>query len=314
MPLISVIVPTFNNITFIGETLLSIAGQRLERSGYEIEVIVVDDGSTDATAECVEQLRTQLNATIKIIRQNNGGVCRARNAGFQASKGCLIAWCDHDDIWHPEKLRLQLDILRSSAEVGMVNSQYLRWFANQEGDFSSPARWLNQFVTPARDARYCGWTYPELLYDIYILTSTSLMRRTLAEQTGPWNEALPYAEDWDYWLRASRFAPFVQLKSPLVLYRQHKFNGSRMCRPHNWANDVFDDALANWGYLAPNGAAADEKRVKRTQARNWYYHGEANLLGGHVAIARSSLRHAWRLHPSKMRYIISLLRSYLAPL
>ncbi len=312
MALISAIVPTYNNERFMAETLSSLGHQNLAGTGHELEIVMIDDGSKDRTVEIAEAMRTQLPAQLKIVKQQNGRVCRARNHGFEVSQGDFIAWCDHDDVWHPDKLRLQMQVLHEHPEYGMVNSHFVRWEESANGNHPPQAELLPKQVDTTLDASLSGWTYTELLYDIYVLTSTSLMRRSLANATGPWNEKLPYAEDWEYWIRASRHTQFAQLLAPLVLYRMHRANGSRMVREKNWAEDVFANALGEWGLAAPDGKLADAKRVNLTRARNWYYHGHANLNGGSSEIARQSLWNAWRMVPTHKGFMIDFMRSLLS--
>ena len=120
--LTSVVVPAYNAESTIGATLESI-GRQTHRS---MEVIVVDDGSTDDTARIVERFAAR-DGRVRLVRQGNGGVARARNAGFAESRGAYIAPIDADDLWHPRKLEMQLAALASAGpSVGFVYTYFRR--------------------------------------------------------------------------------------------------------------------------------------------------------------------------------------------
>lgn len=104
--MVSVIIPTYNRESSVAEATRSV----LEQEGCELEVIVVDDGSTDRTAEVLEPF----GSAIRVIRQPNAGVSAARNAGMAAARGEWLAFLDSDDLWRPGKLRLQLEEMRAS--------------------------------------------------------------------------------------------------------------------------------------------------------------------------------------------------------
>jgi glycosyltransferase involved in cell wall biosynthesis len=112
---VSVIVPAYNGERFLEETLRSAVGQTLPPS----EVIVVDDGSTDASAEIAERF----GDPVRCIRQSNSGVAAARNHGLSLATGEFIAFLDHDDLWPEEKLEVQVAALRANPDVGIVSGR-----------------------------------------------------------------------------------------------------------------------------------------------------------------------------------------------
>src|SRR3990172_11738749 len=113
VPLVSVIIPTYNGSRFIRETIQSVIGQ----SYSKIEIIVIDDGSTDDTSLVVKSITDQ---RITYIQQKNAGVSTARNHGITVSKGDYIAFLDHDDVWLPCKLEKQLSLFEQNPKVAMV--------------------------------------------------------------------------------------------------------------------------------------------------------------------------------------------------
>ena len=119
---VSVVIPTYNRGPLIAATLDS----ALHQTRAPLEVIVVDDGSTDGTPDWIE---AHYGARVRLIRQSNGGAARARNFGLAETRGEFIAFLDHDDLWLPQKLSLQLEAMESNARVGVV---YSSWVAVDE--------------------------------------------------------------------------------------------------------------------------------------------------------------------------------------
>lgn len=111
-PLVSVIIPTYNRASLITQAVDSV----LARSYRSVEIIVVDDGSTDET----EAVLARYGHSIRFIRQPNLGRSEARNTGLEAARGTLVAWLDSDNYWHPGKLAAQVDYLERHPDTGLV--------------------------------------------------------------------------------------------------------------------------------------------------------------------------------------------------
>ena len=218
-PTVSVIIPSYNCELYIAETLKSILGQTFK----DIEIIVVDDGSTDKTWQIVTSY-----APVRLITQANAGVCAARNRGIREAAGQYICLMDHDDYWLPDKLALQLEQMQRHPEVGLVYSTFTWWNPGPEGVFPDPGNYKDESSGSAIDEEFSGWIYHLLLLDCWVLTSSALIRAEVFNKCGAFDESLPYSEDWDLWLRISREYPFIKLKKALTLYRQHPQQGNRM--------------------------------------------------------------------------------------
>lgn len=233
MPLVSVIVPTFNRAYCLARTVDS----ALAQTHTGIEVIIVDDGSTDGTAEMV-QLRYAGDSRVRYLHQANGGVSHARNTGIAAANGSFIAFLDSDDVWKPWKIELQLACMDAYPEVVMVwtdmeavdptghvfNKAYIRtmYSAYQAfGESSLFSHWqplkemtptLNAIVG---DARFLtGTLFSQMIMGSLVHTSTVLLRRECVARVRGFNEELRYAgEDFDFHLRTCREGPvgFVDL-------------------------------------------------------------------------------------------------------
>ena len=212
-PSVSVIIPSFNASALLPDAIESV----LRQSAGIPEIIVVDDGSTDATAEVVRQFR----ARIHYIRQPNAGAAAARNSGISRATGQFIAFLDADDWWHPSKLEHQLRHLSSCSHCGAV---YAHWCV-----CATPldTQWQSALKT-TQDPQSCGvatvhsgWLYHELLLDSVIHTSSVLFRRSTVDRVGPFREDLLRGQDLEYWLRASRQVQIHRLDAVLSAYREH---------------------------------------------------------------------------------------------
>jgi GT2 family glycosyltransferase len=289
-PEVSVVVPVHNAAGLIVQTVRSILAQR----EVSLEVLVVDDGSRDdSAAACLALGDPRLCALAK----PQGGVSSARNVGIRAARGRWIAFCDQDDVWHPRKLALQLAALAAWPQARLGATGARLWLPGADGRHGDPLPLLDDSAATQPNPRLAGWIYHEMLLQSCVLTSTALVERALAAEIGDWDEALPYGEDWDWWLRASRLSPFAYLAAPLVAYRQHLTQGSRQPRPENWSERVLQRAIARWGMLGPDGRAPDPVAFRRRRARDWQGHGALHLQAGSRAIAARSLWQAIRLDP-----------------
>ena len=205
-PTVSVIIPAYNAAPWIAETIDSVLNQTFQ----DFEVIVVDDGSTDATAEIVENYKSQ----VQYLYKNNGGVGSARNTGICAAKGRYIACVDADDLWLPEKLEVQIQLLQKDHSLAWVYSDGLIFENNGNQNlhlFSQSA-----YMTSGDVLR------PILLQD-FIPCPTPVFKRDIFENVGFFEEdiSLQSVADWDMWLRIAAKYPVGFIDKPLVKYRRH---------------------------------------------------------------------------------------------
>jgi glycosyltransferase involved in cell wall biosynthesis len=211
--LVSVIIAAFNAEQFIGRTLASAQGQTYPN----LEIIVVDDGSTDDTAKLIEDAARR-DRRLRLLRQENRGVAAARNRGAVESGGAMVAPLDADDLWHPRKIERQVEELAAGGErVGLVYTWSLLIDAD---DFILDRGNLT--------ATKSGNVQQSLLLGNFIgNASTPLIRRKYFEQVGGYNEELRYCEDFDLYLRLSEICDFRALCEPLTAYRQTAFSMSQ---------------------------------------------------------------------------------------
>jgi glycosyltransferase involved in cell wall biosynthesis len=209
LPLISVIIPAYNAEAFIGETLESV----LVQTYHHIEVLVIDDGSQDETANIVRGF-AERDSRICLIQQPNAGVVPSRNRGIQLAKGELIAPLDADDIWMPENLEKQVQcMMHSEPSVGVVYS----WSFDID-EQSNPMGKFHAYTIE-------GSVYGTLLCHFFLSNaSSSLIRKTCLEKVGLYRtqKDLPQGcEDWELYLRLAEFYQFKAVSQFLVGYRKH---------------------------------------------------------------------------------------------
>lgn len=213
-PLVSVIVPTYNSSRFVVSAVESVLSQLYR----PIEIIVVDDGSTDETAKLLEPFFDR----IRYIFKPNGGTSQARNRGISEATGELISFLDADDTWLPEKIRRQVDCYMANPSIGLIHCDVLQ---RNERD--------GQTVHVRQDReRFSGRCYAEFLWANLVCTSSVMIPRAVLKSVGVFDEFVrgPSTEDMDLWLRIARGHELGFVKEPLVCYRVHSENGSSNIR------------------------------------------------------------------------------------
>ena len=259
-----------------------------------MEVLVVDDGSTDGLAS---YLHAEFPA-VTLVQQANQGVAAARNRGVGQARGEWIAFLDADDIWLPGKLHAQFDALRAEPTARMSCGAWQVWASDAD---APPASYVREIIDTASDSRRwagpSGWIYAQLLLDCEVWTSTVLMHRSLLEEVGNFDTTLRIGEDYDLWLRASRVTPILRVPRPLALYRMHPASITRGLPAENYRGHVVSRAIKRWGYTSPEGPDASPRAVKRALAASWSDFAAAHLAGGGLQTAREASLQALRTDP-----------------
>lgn len=204
LPLISCIVPVFNGERYLGEALESI----LKQTYQSLEIIVVDDGSTDGTAAVIDRYAEQ----VRFLRQPNAGTAAARNLGLNAANGEFIAFLDADDLWHPEKLERQTARFQTRPELDYCVAHVQNF-------------WVPELIEEER--RFRDHRISKALPGYS--TGTLLVRRALFDTVGQFNPAIKHADDTEWFLRASEHGAAMELLPDVLLYRRlHQTNLSRL--------------------------------------------------------------------------------------
>lgn len=199
--MISVVIPMYN----ASETILSSLKSVLNQSYTgEIEIIIVDDGSTDSSFNIVNQfIKNNKSKSISIINKTNGGVSTARNVGMKAAKGEFIAFLDSDDIWEHEKLEKQMEILLGNKEIILLG-------CNRNNEDIS-----NFFFK--KFSRLTRISSRLLLYKNFFSTPTVIIRKEVLMETGFFDETQRYAEEGNYWIRICKEGKCMLLNESYVL-------------------------------------------------------------------------------------------------
>jgi glycosyltransferase involved in cell wall biosynthesis len=197
---VSVIIPVRNGERYLLEAIASVRRQSIA----PIEIVIVDDGSTDGTAAVAQTL----GSDIRLIRQPHSGVTISRNRAIRAARGTLIAFLDCDDVWTDDKLATQVPILLEHSDIQIALGHIRR-----------------MWVTPAAEAAPGGvrLTEPELALHL----GAALIRRSIFDGVGGFDETVTHAEDWDWFTRV-REKGLVIVVHPevMLLYRRHADNMS----------------------------------------------------------------------------------------
>ena len=202
-PSVSVIIPTFNRKNYISRALESVYAQSYTNI---LDVIVVDDGSTDGTQEHLKKRFKQ----ISFVSQENKGVSAARNLGIQKAKGEWIAFLDSDDAWEKHKIKKQISALLKSEE------QYLICHTDEI--------WIRKGVrvnSMKKHEKSGGWIFNRCLNLCLISPSSVLIHKRLFEKIGHFDEDLTVCEDYDLWLRITATFPVLYIPEKLTI----KFGG-----------------------------------------------------------------------------------------
>ncbi len=223
-PLVSVIIPTYNRAGVICRTIDNVLAQ----THREIEIIVVDDGSTDDT----QAVLSRYSGQIRVISQSNTGPARARNRGIEVASGEFIAFQDSDDLWVPTNLERQVDLLKRSDQsvVCCLCNAIFRYEGRPE--FTSFQRaWL----FPS-----CGegvWTnVSDVLATRFVLfCQTVLIRREVLRRIGGFDETLKYHEDYELPLRLALEGPWVFIREPLTIWQQGA--------PGSWSEKALNEEI-----------------------------------------------------------------------
>jgi glycosyltransferase involved in cell wall biosynthesis len=205
LPRVSVIIPSFNSVQYLADAVKSVNAQTYSA----VECIVIDDGSTDRTTALLEDLST-LYPGLRMLRKANGGPSSARNMGLSHCTGQFVSFLDADDLLLPNKIERQVAFLNAHPDIGFVYGDYLVVAENLREMALFTAE-MPRELDPVEAFCYRNWFNP----------LAPLIRRTVVDGVGWFNEELKSAEDWDYWIRCAKVARLAYLAGPVGLYRQH---------------------------------------------------------------------------------------------
>ena len=263
---VSVVIPTFNRASVITRALESI----LLQTRPPDEILVVDDGSTDDTAE---RVRAEFPG-VRLIEQENRGVSAARNAGIRAATGTWIALLDSDDEWLAEKLDRQLRAVAANIEVDTVLCH-------------TDEIWIRRGrrVNPMKKHRKLGGHIFEHCLPLCVISpSSALLHRRLFETVGWFDEDLPACEDYDLWLRVTARFPVLFIDEPLIV--KHGGHDDQLSRRY-WGMDRFRISALEKILAAATLSDADRAAAESMLAHKIAIYASGAQKRGKLAEARA---------------------------
>jgi glycosyltransferase involved in cell wall biosynthesis len=205
MSTVSVIIHTYNNERFMAETVESVLNQTYK----DYEIIVVDDGSVDGTRDALMPYMQKIRYHYK----ENGGIASAKNAGIGLSQAEFVAFLDHDDLWAPDKLQLQMEHFNENPQIGLVYAKYTSFRDGKK-------------LRTKPEKGYSGWIFKELIAKSFIQTSTVVVKRECLDAVGPYDETFSLGDEYDMFLRIAQKFQCGFVDKGLTRYRVHDTNAS----------------------------------------------------------------------------------------
>ncbi len=281
---VSVVIPLYNARDVIRQTVESVLAQTWK----DVEIIVIDDGSTDGSGKVVQEFGNR----VRLIQQENAGVAAARNRGIQASTGEAIALLDHDDLWHPTKLEKQVRLLEQRPEVGMVITDVAH--IDREG---RPMGIVGRGYNPSE-------TFARLFVRSYLPTpSAALIRKSVFESVGGFDEGFKSAglDDHELWTRIAVCCEIANIAEPLTYHRNREVKPAPIALGHRAV--LIGKLLERFGHNP-------EKRryLVREQALYFADMGKQILKEGHCKEGRSYLLQGLTLSLGEARHFKTALR------
>lgn len=290
MPRVSVVIPTYNCAHYLPQAIDSVLAQ----SYTGLEVIVIDDGSRDNTAD----VAAAYGSRIRYMRQENSGLPAARNRAIEAAEGELIALLDADDWWEPRKLEPQVELLDADRDVALVYTDLKVIYDD--------GRVIPSFLA-SRPLTSDGYVFSHLAQSGFILPSTVVLRRSCVEAVGMFDETMRSHEDIDLWLRLCHRWKVASVRQPLVNRRQGAQNmTSNAALRAVYGVKTFQKALA-----IPDLTAAERDLLQHRLEREYFELAYYQFGQGEGVSCRDNLRkslHSGRWNRRALKcYMLSLL-------
>jgi glycosyltransferase involved in cell wall biosynthesis len=273
---VSAIITTYNYARFLPDAIESVLAQ----SARHLEVVVVDDGSTDDTAAVVQRYADR---GVRYVQRPHGGAGKARNAGLQVTSAPLIAFLDADDAWLPDRVAAGMAHLDRHPELALAAADA----------FACDEQMRPTAVVPAAK-RPTGRMLDQLLVDNVVLNPSSvLVRRSAIEAAGGFSE-IPFGEDWDTWIEIAKRFPIGFIDRPLALVRRHSGSVS----PTRGRVRVDVNRAIVERHLRQYRPAWKRPIIRRRAASMAYFHAAlGSVKGGDKRVARRYAVSAVALDP-----------------
>jgi glycosyltransferase involved in cell wall biosynthesis len=317
-PLVSVVIPTYNRAVLIPGVVQSV----LKQSYKNIEIIVVDDGSTDDTKTIIDQFKHK----IQYIYTENSGPAHARNTGMTAAKGKYIAFLDSDDLYLPHKLELQVSFMESHPEVGMVCTEmsgfndtgvfeeyhlrsYHHIYNNLNWSYEDIYSAHGKFTCPALKEAvpyYTGSIFRYALLGSLVMSNTIMFPKQILKIVGYQNENYRNAEDLEFVVRICKHCITGFIDYPTYLYRYHKDQISMINQKWTTEKALLDirvqkvmlQAVLDWGIGDNEYYKINHAWLNARAAKLYHCIGEQWLEIGDAREARNCFKSGLSFDPS----------------
>lgn len=290
VPRVSVVINCYNGAQFVAEAIDSVYAQTYP----DWEIVFWDNMSTDATPEIAKGYDDKLRYFRGSEFLPLGG---ARNKALEQCRGDLVAFLDADDVWFPEKLELQVQLLDSQPELGLVYSDCVIQDVSGRGSY----------LASQVDKFYSGWAFHALIECDFIPILTVVVRRDVLAKVGPFR-SFQIVEDYDMWLRIAAHYPIDYVNKPLAVYRTHAGQGSRRFEV------ALEEVLGMYDSIVRDDALyTEDLEAVVSRARAQAYHNAARaamFLKGDRTLCRRYLRMSLTRRASRgaaILYILSFL-------
>ncbi|AIE84115.1 glycosyltransferase [Fimbriimonas ginsengisoli] len=295
-PRVTILLTCYNHLSYLPAALEGVRAQTFR----DFEILAIDDGSTDGTREW---LRDQPDIRC-VFNETNLGTYETLNVGLRLARGELIAVLNDDDLWEPEKLRRQVELLDAHPEVGLVHTG--GYFIDGSGNRTA-GNPLG-FAFPRFDT---GDILLGLVYENKIIASAALARRACFDQLGGFNRDYFGSGDWEMWFRIAERWLVGFVDEPLTMYRVHGANAShkleRIWRDDQKLREWIAERLEEVGDRFP----ADD--LRRAKAFNQAALGTILTLNGEPAAGRAAYLRSIRLDPLRWKSYARWIATFLGP-
>lgn len=307
LPLVSVVIPVFNAAPYLRESIESVLSQDYPA----MELILVDDGSTDGSAEIIQSYGER----VRVLRQARKGPAAARNYGVRVARGIYIAFHDADDVWLPGKLSAQMEFARANPEFKIVFGQFAFWRPDANARYADPKRLTQHPQQWEIKQELSGNIFADQLMESSIAMITPVVHRDVFDAISGFDESLLGGSDYDFWLRATYRFKAHKLPLCFAAYRLHAESVTRTPKSVNFAYTVLKRAVDAHGVTGPDGRSADPIRVAQRLADTWLDYAMVHMGRGSKQQALRGLveyvRHSPRPLRAFTRSVLVLLKSIL---
>ncbi|MBN1796220.1 MAG: glycosyltransferase [Sedimentisphaerales bacterium] len=289
MPMVSIIIPTYNRCELVLQAIQSVQNQTFK----DFEVLVIDDNSTDDTQKCITIIK---DGRIHYLRNPRKGISSARNFGIENSKGKYISFLDSDDLWLPDKIEKQLEILSQDENLIVWSDASIIDAEGKEKGILLTERY------GAKKRKKSGDIFLELLQGNFVSVQSIMLRRDITKKI-KFDTSLIYADDYKFVIDLAQNFRYYFIPAPLVKYRIHD-NNVISKNPQLWIKDlikIYTKVTREQNKIIP----------RKLKAKLFYRLSKHFLIRNRRKFSRYYLWQAFRQNPFKASYLRKLLQSFL---